>query len=441
MVDNHPQETPKPESQQGFSQAKRRAKRRRKTKDQDRTEELEEATTAPVGQCAGDKQRMQARSQSAANGNLRDEPAQAGPLRQPYLDQRDEPASAGPQRSRNTQSGNHVHWDEPANAGPHRCMEPGRRDELASAGPRRPGGVQDEPTLVGPWKPPEGNYQDEPTLVGPWWLPGRSRQDEPALAGPCRLKQQDRLVQTKDQGPTGHGCEDELANARPSQPPENRLWNEPAMAKLHELFREDRSTHAEPCHQNTRDRVQSYAPEQSVRIGEAGCVPGTLERPHRSSYFLPGKLERQPVHFLIDTGCNTNLLSKRVFDHLPERVRNQLEANERYGILADGSRLAFYGILRLSGRIRDVPIEENFIVSQLNEDAILGMPFLTAHSCRMEFDRPVISLRGKELTCTDKHGRLMIAKVQAWKSTVIQPGTEVSVVCRLDLPGTIHHWG
>ena len=49
MVNEHPQETPKPESQQGFSQTKPRAKRQRKTKDQDRTEELEEATTASVG--------------------------------------------------------------------------------------------------------------------------------------------------------------------------------------------------------------------------------------------------------------------------------------------------------------------------------------------------------------------------------------------------------
>ena len=160
MVNDHPQKTPKPESQQGISQTKQKAKKQKKTKNQDRTEELKEATTASVGQCAGDKQRMQARSQSAVNGNLRDEPSQAWALRQPYLDQRDEPASTGPQRSRNTQSGNHAHWDELANAGPHRCMKPGRRDKLASAGPRQRGAVQDESILVELWKPPEGNYQD-----------------------------------------------------------------------------------------------------------------------------------------------------------------------------------------------------------------------------------------------------------------------------------------
>ena len=54
IVDDHPQETPKPDSQQGFSQAKQRAKRQRKTKDQDKTEELKEATIASVSQCAGD---------------------------------------------------------------------------------------------------------------------------------------------------------------------------------------------------------------------------------------------------------------------------------------------------------------------------------------------------------------------------------------------------
>ena len=64
-------------------------------------------------------------------------------------------------------------------------------------------------------------------MVGLWWLPEISRQDEPALAGSCRLRQQHRLRQTKGQGLTEHSCEDELANARPSQLPENRLWGKP----------------------------------------------------------------------------------------------------------------------------------------------------------------------------------------------------------------------
>lgn len=53
----------------------------------------------------------------------------------------------------------------------------------------------------------------------------------------------------------------------------------------------------------------------------------------------------------------------------------------------------FYGIVELTGRVRNQVIQETFIVSQVKEDAILGMPFLLwqvgggygrgrAHLCR-----------------------------------------------------------
>ena len=102
------------------------------------------------------------------------------------------------------------------------------------------------------------------------------------------------------------------------------------------------------------------------------CHIQALERPHQSSYYLPGKLERRPIQFLIDTGCNTNLLSKHAFDQLPQKITIQLEENDRYGLLADRSQLQFYGVIHLVGWIRDIKIEENFVVGQINEDAILG---------------------------------------------------------------------
>ena len=66
-----------------------------------------------------------------------------------------------------------------------------------------------------------------------------------------------------------------------------------------------------------------------------------LEKPYTTSYFLPGKLEGRPVQFLVDTGCTTNLLSKQVFDRLPERVRSCLEESDSHGIMADGGTVAF----------------------------------------------------------------------------------------------------
>jgi len=100
-------------------------------------------------------------------------------------------------------------------------------------------------------------------------------------------------------------------------------------------------------------------------------------QPYGSSYFLPGKLAGKAATFLLNTGCTTNLLSLRLFDTLNARDRANLQPYEgKHDTLAYGSCIPFYGVIELTGRVRDQVISETFIVSQLKEDAILGMPFL-----------------------------------------------------------------
>jgi len=71
----------------------------------------------------------------------------------------------------------------------------------------------------------------------------------------------------------------------------------------------------------------------------------------------PGKVAGKAVTFLLDSGCNTNFLSKRVFDALPPKVRKELAPyTGEPGNLADGSRIPFYGVIELPGRVRDQAI-------------------------------------------------------------------------------------
>lgn len=217
---------------------------------------------------------------------------------------------------------------------------------------------------------------------------------------------------------------------------ENSLYEtEVNKNSLYETEVEVRVPSPSPVAQSVPRRIEARVPSPSPEVQEEdvpvpdpkfpvaidGCAEWAppLERPHRASYFLPGKLERRPLHYLIDTGCNTNLISKKTFDGLPERVRATLERHDKFGILADGSKLAFYGVIKLTGRVRDVQIEEVFVVSQINEDAILGMPFLATHSCKMEFDEPTIVVKGRKLQCTDRYGRLLVAQVQVWREVTV----------------------
>ena len=38
----------------------------------------------------------------------------------------------------------------------------------------------------------------------------------------------------------------------------------------------------------------------------------------------------------------------------------------------------------------------NFVLSRINEDVILGMPFLVAHKCSMEFNKRIVQGDNKD---------------------------------------------
>ena len=72
------------------------------------------------------------------------------------------------------------------------------------------------------------------------------------------------------------------------------------------------------------------------------------------------------------------------------------------------------------------------MVSQISEKAILGMPFLVAQcNGAMNFEQPVVNVRGRPLTCTDRQGRLLLSKVQIVRDVVVPTSMEMTVPCRV----------
>lgn len=75
----------------------------------------------------------------------------------------------------------------------------------------------------------------------------------------------------------------------------------------------------------------------------------------------------------------TTLLRQMAFDQLPDIIKGLLEDSQSHGLLADGTQLPFYGSIRLTIQLIDIKANEVFVVSQLSEDAVLGMLSLTAY--------------------------------------------------------------
>ena len=161
------------------------------------------------------------------------------------------------------------------------------------------------------------------------------------------------------------------------------------------------------------------------------CTAQPLDRPFGPSYFIPGKIEGKPVLCLLDTRCTTNLIGKHVFDRLPKGLRGQLVESDTHGMMADGTRLSFYGVVQLRIRLRELLIEVKLVVSQISEDIILGMPFLANHSCSIDFHSPKVVVDRRQIECTDRHGRQLTSSVQLVRETTIPPETEMTLQCRV----------
>ena len=151
----------------------------------------------------------------------------------------------------------------------------------------------------------------------------------------------------------------------------------------------------------------------------------------QSSYYLPGQVEREPVLFLLDTGCALNILSKRVFARLPTWVRCRLNGSELSGRLADGSVVQFLGELTVRGRIRSRPFEVLFTVAEIEKDAILGMPFFCQFECGFSFKQSTFQFEGKGLKCVSDTGQALNSNVHVCRTEDIPPGTERHVQCRI----------
>lgn len=176
-------------------------------------------------------------------------------------------------------------------------------------------------------------------------------------------------------------------------------------------------------------RPAATSPEPSEHIGATASQAWT---PYNSCYFLPGRVHGLEVQFLLDTGCTTNLLARSVFNQLPATVKSTMMPHSNsYGTLADGSTMTFYGAIELPCRVRGISLTETFVVSDLGDDAILGMPFLTDRGCVMEFGRPALRIGSETLQCTDREGNQLMCRVQVDHSITIPAESEVLITGRV----------
>ena len=112
-------------------------------------------------------------------------------------------------------------------------------------------------------------------------------------------------------------------------------------------------------------------------------------------------------------------LGKQIgFDRLPRHIQDQKIECDIHRQMAEGTKFPFYGVVQILFGL-DVKLDKVFVVSLINKDAILGIPFLARHDCKIDFPQLAVTIGKRELVCNDRFGRLMASRVQTIRSTTI----------------------
>jgi len=149
----------------------------------------------------------------------------------------------------------------------------------------------------------------------------------------------------------------------------------------------------------------------------------TRVQPYGGSYFLPGKLAGKTATFLLNSGCTTNLLSRRLFDTLSTRDRASLELYQgENDTLVNGSCILFYCIIEQTGRVWDQMISKTFI----------GMPFLLRHKCHIDFSKSAVGMPGRGLAYVNKFGWLLVRGAQVVRNCSISRCFRATIHCRVN---------
>jgi len=77
-------------------------------------------------------------------------------------------------------------------------------------------------------------------------------------------------------------------------------------------------------------------------------------------------------------------------------------------------------------------ISETFIVSQVEQNANLGKPFLKKHKCHINFNKSAVIKAGRMLAFVDKFGRPLVRGVQVVHRCTIPGHSQAAVYCRVN---------
>ena len=168
---------------------------------------------------------------------------------------------------------------------------------------------------------------------------------------------------------------------------------------------------------------------QANRVGQGGSqrVPAYLQLWYKG----------EPWNCLLDSGCEKSVVPRRMV----KNIRLEESREELYA--ANGTRIATLGAITIPFMLDGMKLEAEALVTEHVMEPMLGIDWLKAHGCQMNFSNDTVSMRDKvyHLTSRGPMGacRRIVAvrteTIPAWSQGTVEGRVELSSLQEVEVKG------
>ena len=141
------------------------------------------------------------------------------------------------------------------------------------------------------------------------------------------------------------------------------------------------------------------------------------------------KIENVPVSFLIDTGSNVTILSKKFLSRFPQEFCQTIIPTNMKLLSVTGEVTPFHGKTEVIIEIGSQKIPHTILIADIENEGILGMDFLADNHCDIMLSRQFLKINGEKIRCfaNSREAQARCCRIAVSEFTVIPPQTEIVV--------------
>ena len=154
----------------------------------------------------------------------------------------------------------------------------------------------------------------------------------------------------------------------------------------------------------------------------------TLSSRRAADVYLHANVYGKRGHCLLDTGCETSVIGRRMIPDL------DLQPTTQRLYAANGTEIPLLGQVKISFRLQGLPVEAQVVVTEVLEDMILGIDWMTENRCQWDFGRSLIKTHNTVLRLHSRPRKGLVRRIYAEQDAVVSAGHQVNLPVNVAWP-------